>query len=205
MFYLLRGALIGLVFGVPAGAVGVLTVQRAWTFGTKAGLLTGLGSSAADCCYACVGAFGLTLVSGFLARWQGTIAALGGALILAMGLKSLLRPRAEAPAQDTAPAAAGAAGLFLTSFVIGITNPASVLTFLAAFSWLGITGLASPVDGTLLVAGVFCGTYFWWGSLTALTRLARRRAGRFSLKTINRALGAVLCIFGAAVLMRLLA
>ena len=33
----------------------------------------------------------------------------------------------------------------------------------------------------------------------------RRRAGCFSLKTINRALGAVLCIFGAAVLMRLLA
>ena len=62
MGFLLRGMLIGLLFGLPVGAVGALTVQRAWGFGVKAGLLTGLGSSVADCFYACMGAFGLTLI-----------------------------------------------------------------------------------------------------------------------------------------------
>ena len=52
--FLLRGILIGLLFGVPAGAVGAMTVQRTWSSGVKAGLLTGLGSSVADCFYASV-------------------------------------------------------------------------------------------------------------------------------------------------------
>lgn len=68
--------------------------------GVSAGLLTGLGSSVADCFYACVGAFGLTLISDFLLRWQGVITALGGTLVLAMGLKSLIRPQGELPPDE---------------------------------------------------------------------------------------------------------
>ena len=73
MDYLLRGIFIGLMFGIPVGAVGVLTVQRTLRYGVKAGLFTGLGSSAADCFYACVGAFGFTLVSDFLLARQNII------------------------------------------------------------------------------------------------------------------------------------
>lgn len=47
-----KGILIGLIFGLPVGAVGAMTVQRTWEHGIKAGLLTGMGSSAADCIYA---------------------------------------------------------------------------------------------------------------------------------------------------------
>ena len=55
MEYLLRGVMVGVLFGLPVGAVGALVVQRTWSGGIRAGLLTGLGSSAADCCYAAVG------------------------------------------------------------------------------------------------------------------------------------------------------
>ena len=100
MEYLLRGILIGLLFGLPFGAVGALTVQRTWSSGVKAGLLTGFGSSVADCAYACIGAFGLTLISDFLLRFQGIITALGGVLILAMGLKTMLCPQKELPQEE---------------------------------------------------------------------------------------------------------
>ena len=50
-----------------------MTVQRTFSQGVKAGLLTGLGSSVADCFYVCVGVFGLTIISGFLLRYQGSI------------------------------------------------------------------------------------------------------------------------------------
>lgn len=55
--YLVRGLLIGLIFGVPAGAIGALTIQRTLNGGFAAGLSTGLGSSAADLLYACAGIF----------------------------------------------------------------------------------------------------------------------------------------------------
>lgn len=200
MEYLLRGLLIGLLFGLPVGAVGALTVQRTWGFGLKAGLLTGLGSSVADCFYACVGAFGLTLISDFLLRWQGVITAGGGALVLAMGLKSLLRPQGELSADQEALAGIK---LFFTSFTIGMTNPAAILTFLFAFSYFGISEITGLLNGCLLVAGVFAGTYFWWGTLSFLTRFIKKRAGQFRLRTMNRIFGGVLCILGIVVLVRL--
>ena len=158
MEYLLRGILIGILFGLPVGAIGALTVQRTWSLGAKAGLLTGLGSSVADCFYACVGAFGLTLISDFLLRFQGIITALGGILILVMGLKSLIHPQGELPPDEET---LGGAKLFLTTFAIGITNPAAILTFLFAFSYFGISEVSGWIDGIYLVAGVFLGTYFW--------------------------------------------
>ena len=80
-----KGILIGLIFGLPVGAVGAMTVQRTWEHGIKAGLLTGMGSSAADCIYAGIGAFGLTVVSDFLLKYQTVIHLAGGMMILLMG------------------------------------------------------------------------------------------------------------------------
>lgn len=81
--FLLKGILIELLFGVPVGAVGTMTIQRTLEHGVKAGLITGLGSSAAYCIYASIGAFGLTLVSDFLLKYQTAITVIGGVFIIA--------------------------------------------------------------------------------------------------------------------------
>ena len=193
--------MVGVLFGIPAGAVGALVVQRTWSGGIWAGLLTGLGSSAADCCYAAIGGFGLTVLSEFLLHWQGLITALGGVLILGLGLRSLLAPQAETGATQ---AGQGGIRLFLTSFAIGITNPAAVLSFLFAFSYFGLFGINGYRDGAMTVAGVFLGTFFWWILLSALTGLMKKRAARVSLRSVNRGFGAVLCAFGMVVLARLI-
>lgn len=62
---LLKGICIGLLFGLPAGAAGALTVQRTLRPWAAYGILTELGASAADCFYAVVGAFGWTWISVF--------------------------------------------------------------------------------------------------------------------------------------------
>lgn len=201
MEYLLRGFLIGILFGLPVGAVGALTVQRTWGAGAKAGLLTGLGSSAADCFYACIGAFGITLVSDFLLRWQTVVTAAGAMLILAMGVRSLLHPQGEL---TTGVNELNGSRLFLTSFAIGITNPAAILTFLFAFSYFGISTVSDWAQGLWLVIGVFLGTYFWWGSLTALTCGIKRKAARFQVRTMNRIFGGVLCGFGILIFIRMI-
>lgn len=197
---LLKGLCIGLLFGVPVGAIGALTVQRTWSDGVKEGLLTGLGSSIADCSYACVGVFGLTFISDVLLRFQNIITALGGTIILVMGLGSLLRPQRELPSDEQKT---GGLKLFLTTFVIGITNPAAILTFLFAFSYFGISNIDGWIEGVSLVMGIFLGTYFWWGTLSVLTQIIKRRADKFKLHTINRIFGAVLCTFGLIIFVRL--
>ena len=74
MSLLWKGILIGLIFGVPVGAVGAMTVQRTWKHGIRAGLFTEMGSSAADCIYTRIGAFGLTMVSDFLEKKMPVLA-----------------------------------------------------------------------------------------------------------------------------------
>lgn len=195
MAFLLKGILIGLLFGLPAGAVGALTVQRTLRHGPGAGLLTGLGSSSADCCYASLGAFGLTIVSDFLLKYQAAIHLLGGGLVLLLGARLFFRE--EVPSQETGRTSG--AGLFLSSFAVGITNPAAVLTFLFAFSWLGISGGLAFGEGLLLVLGVFCGTCLWWCALTLAAGMARKKAATIDPARMNRIFGFILCLLGAGI------
>ena len=196
---LFRGILIGLLFGVPAGAVGAMTAQRAYSSGLRAGLLTGLGSSVADCLYACVGAFGLSLISDFLLAHKTIINLLGGTLILTMGLGLLLK---KDLADTPEPPNAQGIKLFLSSFAVGITNPAAILTFLFAFSWFGLGEGRGPVDGALLVAGVFTGTYLWWFALSAGVVAIRKRMKKYGLRTIEKCFGIVLLGFSLVVFAR---
>lgn len=145
-----------MLFGLPVGAVGTTTVQRAWSNGIKAGLFTGLGSSVADYFYAAIGVFGLTLVSDLLLKYQNMIRLFGGMLILFMGVR-LLIGRDEAVFQERT--AARTLKMFLSSFTVGIANPAAILTFLFAFSCFDISANAGLPRGILLVIGVFTGTY----------------------------------------------
>lgn len=196
---ILRGILIGLLFGVPAGAVGAMTAQRTLHYGVKAGLLTGLGSSVADCLYACVGAFGLTLISDFLLKYQNIINLAGGCLILGMGIRMLMMKSSEA--KDTQDSTEGIR-MFVSSFAVGITNPAAILTFLFAFSWFGIHGQTGLAEGIGLVCGVFIGTYIWWGTLSGAAAMFKKKSKKDYLPVMNRIFGTILFLFGSVILVR---
>lgn len=201
MSYLIKGIVIGLLFGVPVGAVGTMTVQRTLRYGFRAGLITGFGSSLADCFYACIGAFGLTFISDFLLRYQTVIHVLGGTFILVMGIR-LLGFKEQETAEISSKQAEGGMKMFLSSFTIGITNPAAILTFLFAFSYFGIAGQTGWLNGILLVAGVFIGTYFWWGTLSAAVDFLKRKTKQHSFRKMNRIFGIILIVFGVAVYMK---
>ena len=193
----LKGILIGLIFGVPVGAVGAMTVQKTWEHGIKAGLLTGMGSSIADCIYAAIGAFGLTIISDFLLQYQTAIHLVGGTIVLFMGIRLLFR-KGEAEV----PVVSGKVRMFLSSFAVGITNPAAILTFLFAFSWFGIAGDNTKAGGWPVVLGVFVGTYLWWGGLTAVVALTRKKKRADRFQKMNRIFGVVLSLFGILVFIR---
>lgn len=194
--FLIKGILIGLLFGMPAGAVGAMTAQRTLNYGLKAGLLTGLGSSVADCLYACVGAFGLTFISDFLLQYQSIIHLAGGFLILGMGIRMLqMKNNKTKNITDST----GRIRMFVSSFAVGITNPAAILTFLFAFSWFGIGEKTGLTEGIVLVCGVFIGTYIWWGTLSGAVTLLKKKAKENHLRRMNQLFGMILILFGTVV------
>lgn len=199
--FLLKGIVIGLLFGIPAGAVGALTVQRTINYGTRVGLLTASGSSVADCLYACVGAFGLTFISDFLLRYQTAINLLGGGFLVFLGVRMMIR---RGVPQKSETKGAGVLKMFSTSFAVGITNPATTLTFLFAFTYFGISGPLALPDGIQLVAGVFLGTLVWWCVLAAAAGIFKNKFGDRQFRRMNGVFGGILLIFGISVFLKTL-
>lgn len=197
--YLIRGLLIGLVFGVPAGAIGALTIQRTLNGGFSAGLVTGLGSSVADLLYACAGVFGVTLVSDFLTHNQRSISLLGGLMIVALGIH-IFRQKPQGQRKEMNRTRLPLC--FASAFAIAITNPATVLSFLMAFTAFEITGNQTPIQSIQLIAGILLGTLCWWSILSGMTAVFRERINARSYQLLNRLLGCLMIIFGAAVLLR---
>lgn len=202
---LLTGLLIGLLFGVPVGAVGALVVQRTLSRGFLAGLLTGSGSSVADCLYAGVGAFGLTFVSDLLLRWRAPISVVGGLLMGAMGVASLMRRR---DGGDASPSAGRMRvdstrtrdmGMFASALAVGVTNPAAILGFLFAFSCFGIAGPLDPTQGVALVAGILAGTMLWWLALAGLTAVLRERCTPVTVARMERCFAALVALVGIGI------
>lgn len=197
--YLLKGLLIGLIFGVPAGAIGALTIQRTIEKGFLAGFVTGMGSCAADLIYSCVGIFGISLISDFLAAHQTVIQIIGGILILLLGVMILRKKELSYSRQNTK---GKPLFCFLSSFTAAMFNPATVLSFMVAFTTFGITGDLNAYQGTALAAGILMGTLCWWLTLSGVVARFRKKVTDNIYKWLNRILGALMILFSIVMIIR---
>jgi threonine/homoserine/homoserine lactone efflux protein len=189
---LARGLLIGFSIAAPVGPIGVLCIRRTLAEGRAMGLATGLGAAAADAVYGAVAGFGLTLVSGFLVDQQRWLRLGGGLFLCYLGVRTLLGPPA-----DRAAAAGGSSRLaaFASTFVLTLTNPTTILSFVAVFAGLGV-GAGGLGGAGLVVAGVFLGSAAWWLILSGGVSLLRARVGPGVLRWVNRLSGLVILAFG---------
>lgn len=206
--YLVRGFIIGIVFGVPAGAVGILSVQRVLSKGAAAGLVTGLGSSVADVFYACVGVFGITIISDFLLKHQHIICMLGCMMVILLGIQCFKKKKVVNSAavplkiqekEHLSGTFRCLGSCFLSSFVIAITNPAAILSFMMVFSMFRIGGTESLREDIQLVFGIFCGTCFWWLLIAVVVSHIRDQVTDGFYLKLNRIFGILMVLFGAGI------
>lgn len=205
--YLVRGLIIGIVFGVPAGAVGILSIQRVLSRGAAAGFITGIGSSVADVCYACVSVFGITVISDFLLKHQSIICTLGCMMVILIGIRCLRKKETEKPDSMILKERTdrqqedfrNLISCFLSSFAIAITNPATILSFMVVFSMFRIGGTESVGEDIQLILGIFCGTCFWWLLIAVVvSRIREKVADGFYVK-LNRIFGILMVLLGTGI------
>lgn len=197
--YFWKGLLIGLIFGVPAGAIGALTVGRTLEKGFAAGFLTGMGSSAADLIYSCVGVFGITVVSDFLSARQTMLQMTGGILILLLGF-GILCKKERVMVQNESKGTL--AFCFLSAFTTAFVNPVTVFSFMAAFAAFGIHGGLSVKQGAVLIIGILIGTLCWWLILSGITAYFRDRITGKIYRWLNCILGCLMTGFGIVMIIQ---
>jgi threonine/homoserine/homoserine lactone efflux protein len=85
----------------------------------------------------------------------------------------------------------------LSTFVLTLTNPMTILSFVAVFAGLGLGTEPDYGSASLLVAGVFTGSTLWWLILSSGVGLFRDRIGPSSMRFVNRLAGVIILLFGA--------
>jgi threonine/homoserine/homoserine lactone efflux protein len=185
-----QSLLIGLSIAAPVGPIGLLVIQRTLQRGSLVGLTTGLGAAAADALYGAVGAFGVSWLIDALVGARVPLAWGGGAFLLWLAWRIWQAPPVAQAAQASG---GGALASFAGTFVLTLSNPATIFSFIAVFGTLGARAAAN--QPWTMVAGVLAGSALWWLLLSLAVGRLRHRFDARAQRRVNRASALLLAGF----------
>lgn len=197
-----KGLLLGLAIAAPLGPIGALCISRTLERGFWAGVAGGLGTALADGAYALMAAAGFAVFASVLDVISLPLRLLGGLFLLWLGWKSFQ------PKPPVVAATVGARDLLSTTaatFVLTVTNPATILSFAAIFAGLGLAEAGEGLEAGVVVAGVFAGSLAWWFFLSGTVALLHKRLPQGFATWVSRISGGVMVLFGLVALGSVLA
>ena len=196
----LKGLAFGFLLAATVGPMWILCFRRTLAHGRVFGLVSGMGVATADALYGIVAAFGLTAVSNFLLAQKFWLGLAGGVFLCWLGVKTLLSRPGERAADAHATSLAAAYG---STLVLTLTNPATILAFVAIFAGLGLAASGSYAEASMVVLGVVLGSAAWWIILALGAGWLRNRSSPRLLRTINIVAGVSILGFGVVQLVSL--
>jgi len=193
----MKGMIAGLMIAAPVGPVNILCINRTLTSGWKSGVICGIGAAAADMFYGAVAAFSVSLVIQFLVREQFWINLVGSILLMVIGISYFFNQPKPLTLQNEVSSTVYS-NLRLT-LLLTLTNPTTVLSFLAVLAALGVRDHRVWWLTVFLVVGVFWGSMAWWVLLSSIVNHFRDRFNSRFLLLMNRIAGLAMVVFGLVV------
>jgi threonine/homoserine/homoserine lactone efflux protein len=209
--FLLKGILVGLSMAAPLGPIGILCLNRTLAQGPRMGFICGLGAASADALYALAGAVAVSVIAQWIIDDRTLLRILGAVFLVYLGARTFMRPPIVLPSSGKLPTLLppGWHAAFMSTFLLTVANPMTMLSFAAVFAGLGLApaGILKGADSAAaaLVVGVFVGSALWWLTLSSLVGRVRNHLGAPALMLINRLCGTVLTAFGLYALASLIA
>lgn len=193
-----KGLALGFAMAAPVGPIGLLTIRRSLSMSTLHGFVTGLGAATADTFYGAIAAFGLTFLSHLLLQHQDSARLIGAVLLTVVGVRMFLaQPRLENKSEKNPSLWAA----YFSSLLLTVTNPLTILSFLAVFAALGLASSAENYfSASALVAGIFFGSALWWFLLSTFSGIFRQKVTNRGMVWINRGSGVLILGFAAVAL-----
>jgi threonine/homoserine/homoserine lactone efflux protein len=197
----LKGLAFGFLLAATVGPMWILCFRRTIAAGALAGFVSGMGIAVADGLYGAIAAFGLTAISGLLLSYRFWVGLVGAAFLVYLGVKALI---GAPPAASLEEKATGLVKAFLSTLGLTLTNPPTILAFVAIFAGLGLASSADYGAASLIVLGVFLGSVAWWIVLSVAAARLRERIGPRLGRAINIVSGVSILGFAAWQLAELL-
>ena len=188
-----RGLAIGFAIAAAIGPIGLLCIRRTLVEGTAVGVASGLGAATADGFYAALAGFGLTAAADLLVGERRPLGVVGGCFLVALAVRGLMSRRQTAVEREPRTLLSA----YATTVGLTIANPATILSFAAAFVGLGLTG-HDPATAAALVLGVFSGSAAWWLVLALVVAAFRGRLGPAELRRLAAGSSILMGLLGVA-------
>jgi threonine/homoserine/homoserine lactone efflux protein len=164
------GALLGASVAAPVGPMGLLCIGRCLDRGLIAGLVIGLGIATGDMLYGGIAAFGFSAVTASVSQYAQPLRLAGGGFLIWLGVRAMMghffsrKPVPESQTQTIPPGSRSSD--YLMAIGLTLTNPQTILSFIAAFAAIGVASNHGAMDDAIaVVAGVFVGSALWWLAL----------------------------------------
>ena len=194
LWLIFKGLMAGLAIAVPVGPVNVLCASRTLRRGRFSGLMSGFGAATADAFYGAIAGFSITFVIQFLQREEFWIRVFGGLLLVGIGVVYYRKPAQAPNLRGDGDDSTGSD--FSSTLLLTLTNPTTVLSFLAVLTGLGMGGHREWRLTFLLVGGIFCGSMLWWVALVLMIDRFRERFDLRAVRGMNRIAGLAIGGFG---------
>ncbi|MBP9693429.1 MAG: LysE family transporter [Alphaproteobacteria bacterium] len=179
--YFFEAWIIGIAIAAPVGPIGMLCIRKTLEIGLKGALLVGLGAAIADAMYGMIAALGLTAISNIMLNMAGPLKLIGGLFLLYLAYKEITSAKTPHEAHIKEKSSLR---MVIEVFFLTITNPATILSFLAIFASIG-RGATSTLESLTLVLGIFLGSMTWWLILGFLISKIRHRLPKAWLERIK--------------------
>lgn len=191
----LKGFLMGLAIAAPVGPIGILCIQRSLHQGFKIGFMTGMGAAIADGTYGLIVGFGFTALSSMLIAQQYWIRIAGGLFLIYLGIRLLLTRSNSTSVMNNSKNSSYHA--FITTYFLTLTNPMTILSFIAILAGLGLGTNTDYKHAITLIMGITLGSASWWLFLSAGTSfIFHKRISSFTMQMINGISGIIILTFG---------
>jgi threonine/homoserine/homoserine lactone efflux protein len=190
-FYFFKGFSMGITIAALGGPVGILCMRRTVQQGMSAGVATGFGAALADALFGAIAGFGVTLISSCLIAHQKIIGIAGSFFMIYLGIRSFFEKDkeiliAEKKSKNFANA--------ISSFFITLTNPTTILFFIAVSISLQI--IQDYYAASAVVTGIFIGSLSWFSALAFVITQLHKKLRPETMTIINKLFSVLLILFG---------
>lgn len=190
----LKGWLVGLSISMPIGPIGILCIRHTLIRGTMYGLAAGLGAAVADAIYGVLVGLGMTTILSILTNYQIWFQVLGSIVLCYVGIQNLLSKSKQI---YTPELPATLKRIFITTFLLTLTNPMTLFSFAGIYAGLGIGGPEATFLSTMiLTSGIFIGSAAWWLILSSGLSLLGKKINLQFTQLINKISGTMILTFG---------
>jgi threonine/homoserine/homoserine lactone efflux protein len=199
--FFLKGLVIGFAMAVPIGPIGIMCIRKTLAEGHSRGLIIGLGAATADSLYGSIAAFGLTFISDVIVTQHFWVSLVGGGTLLFLGIRTF---RAKHKDHIFPFDKKGLLGSYISTFLLALTNPVTILAFVAVFAAFGLGYRLNSILAFILVLGVFTGSFLWFLTLGYVATFFRKKLASGALRWVNRISGALIILSGIAAFVSLI-